>query len=190
MSTTPNIVRYDRPLTYTELLGPFAPTHSFVIYTNSNNEKFIYRGGPDSVTGKLKIDVVQWEKGGPDHVTDNTLSQYQSTLLITGEDAAYEWSKMTKYGESINKANIEYTEKNANCNSSLTGAVEATGNPKIIQANAEANKDLNVIGEDPTILNNPALQTSDGKLMSDIISTFQSQLFNFIKKYDNQRVYT
>ena len=72
-----SITVYSRPVGNTGFLPEaIQPQHTFLIYTKSNGEKFIYRGGPDTnmITGDLKVTASTYEKGSIDWVDPQILS--------------------------------------------------------------------------------------------------------------------
>ena len=79
------------------IAGGFA--HLFVVYTDSNGQQWIARGGKDDNSWEIATQVAVVTKGDPNTGTkdDESVDTPVATLLATGADAVSGWNAISEY---------------------------------------------------------------------------------------------
>ena len=137
------------PAAFVGGLGIF---HKYIIYTDSNGDKFYARGGPGyfgpgaasggrsesstSPFGNIKTESGKYDDKSPDwdrardpeHPDPNATPHPRETIK-EGDDLSREWNKIKETVKGIDDKNIPYDPRSSNSNSTVDEALREAGLP-------------------------------------------------------------
>ena len=130
---------YSRPVDVVNILLPksLEPQHTFIVYTKSNGDQFIYRGGPENgnmLTDNLKVTTGKYVERAPDYVDPKIFESYQSQTLKTGENLSSIWKQFERREMIVNKMGRDYEPFGNNCNAVVNDALDYIGDKEMTKS--------------------------------------------------------
>ncbi|MGH6660576.1 MAG: hypothetical protein ACREB6_03495, partial [Rhodospirillales bacterium] len=106
--------------------GNFA--HLFVVYTDSDGQQWIARGGLEQLTLQIFAQIAVVTKGVKETGTkdDESVDTPVATLLAQGADAVSGWNAISQHMSAMNAPTIYYRH-DQNSNSAIAGALQFAG---------------------------------------------------------------